>query len=379
MKEVLELSEPDGIEGAPHPRETVALFGHEDAERAFLDAFAAGALHHAWLIAGPEGIGKATLAWRAARFLLAGPQAAAGPSLFAEAPPAPPATLDIGADHPVARRVAALSEPRLFLLRRGPNQKGDGLSELIRVDEIRRLADFLHLTAADGGRRAVILDAADEMNAAAANALLKFLEEPPKDVTFLIVSHRPSSLLPTIRSRCRMLRLSPLSGPPFSAALAAAGFDPGAGASALAELSAGSPGQSIRLILAEGAETYGRIVGLFAGPGFRDHAQAIAFAERAGRKGADAATDAAFLLAETFLARLARRGAAGALPEAAPGEAAVLARLSPGPAAAREWAGVLEAVAARNRHGRAVNLDPVTLLLDMVLKISETAGRLAPG
>ena len=215
---IADFPEPDRVEGAPHPRETLRLFGQSEAEAAFLEAFNAGRLHHAWLITGPRGLGKATLAWRIARFLLATPEDDGG--MFA---PPPPETLDIPADHPVSRRLAALSEPRLYLLRRGLNDRETMVTQDILVGEVRLMKDYFNLTAADGGRRVAIVDAADEMNPQAANALLKLLEEPPEKVTFLLISHQPFGLLPTIRSRCRTLRLRALDSADLTAALQAAG------------------------------------------------------------------------------------------------------------------------------------------------------------
>jgi DNA polymerase-3 subunit delta' len=177
---------PDRLDGAPHPRETARLIGQDVAETAFLDAFRQGRLHHGWLLTGPKGVGKATLAWRIARFLLATPE---DDGMFA---PPPPDSLDIPPDHPVARRLRALAEPRLYLLRRGPNDKETALSQFITVDEVRKMKSFFALSAADGGRRVAIVDAADEMNSAAANALLKLLEEPPAGATFLLVSAPPA-------------------------------------------------------------------------------------------------------------------------------------------------------------------------------------------
>jgi DNA polymerase III subunit delta' len=164
-------------------------------------------MHHAWLISGPKGVGKATLAWKIARFLLAEAPADAG--LFG-APP-PPATLDLPHDHPIVRRTTALSESRLCLVRRGWDEKAKRLKSEITVDEARRLKSFLSLSAADGGRRVILVDAVDEMNTNAANALLKILEEPPARTTLLLVSHQPARLLPTIRSRCRDLRCATLA------------------------------------------------------------------------------------------------------------------------------------------------------------------------
>ncbi len=370
-----DIPEADRIEGAPHPRETAVLFGHAAAQRQFLDAFNAGRPHHAWLIAGPEGIGKATLAWRIARFLLAAPDQTAG--LFGD--PEPAMALDIPSDHPVMRRTLALSEPRLFLLRRPWDDKTERLRQDITVDEVRRMKAFFQLSAAEGGRRAAIIDAADDLNPSAANALLKLLEEPPSGVTFLVVAHRPSGLLPTIRSRCRDLRLGPLGAGDLSAAMTQAGFADEASPSH-GILAGGSVGAAIRLRALDGLASYARLADLFATLPRLDRPRALALADRAGARGAEAATDLLFALALMFLSRLARTGAIGDPgPEAAPGEAATLNRLSPGPAAGRAWADLHDSLAARVRHGRAVNLDPASLFLDMVLQTEDTAGRLARG
>jgi DNA polymerase III subunit delta' len=370
MADPADLPEPDRIDGAPHPRETARLIGHEDAEAAFLEAFSAGRLHHAWLITGPQGVGKATLAWRIARFLLATPPAG-GTGLFGEAPA--PVSLDIDAEHPVARRSRALSEPGLFLLRRGPNDKGDRLSADIRVNEVRRLKEFFGLTAGDDGRRVVIVDAADEMNTAAANALLKLLEEPPAGAVLLLISHQPSRLLPTIRSRCRELRLSPLSPPDLAQALEAAGTPVGPEAEALGALAGGSVGEALRLTHLDGLATYREIVRIFEQSPRYDRLRAIALANAATGAANAPRLDLVIRLIALFLARLAASGA-GRPPasEAAPGEAALFARLAPDAAAARRWATLQQDLSARAAHGRAVNLDPAALILDMVFRINET-------
>jgi DNA polymerase-3 subunit delta' len=364
--------EPDRVEGAPHPRETSRLIGQETAEATFLDSHARGRLHHGWLLTGPRGVGKATLAWRIARFLLAMPEDDGG--MFA---PPPPQSLDIPDSHPVARRMAALAEPRLFLLRRGLNDKETGLSAEIRVDEVRKLRSFLNLSAADGGQRAVIIDSADEMNVQAANAVLKLLEEPPARVTLLLVSHQPFRLLPTIRSRCRELRLGPLPPDEMARALVAAGSDV-ADPVALAELSGGSVGEAIRLTQLDGLALYQRLIELMSTLPRLDRPRALALAEVGGARGAEATFDLVLRLLDLFLSRLARSGATGQTPtEAAPGEAALLTRLAPDPVAARLWAELAQTLSARARRGRSVNLDPAALLMDMVLKIDETAGVLA--
>ncbi|MFC2969740.1 DNA polymerase III subunit delta' [Acidimangrovimonas pyrenivorans] len=369
--------EPDRIEGAPHPRDTARLIGQDAAEAAFLNAYTTGRLHHGWLLTGPRGVGKATLAWRIARFLLAEPAEEQGGGLFGDAPPAP-TSLDIAPENPIARRIAAGSEGRLFVLRRAWDADRKRLKTQITVDEVRKLKSFFGLSAADGGRRVVIVDPADEMNPSAANALLKVLEEPPARTTLLLVSHQPSGLLPTIRSRCRELRLGALGPAAMAEALAAAGTDPEGDPRALAELSTGSVGEAIRLAHMEGLKAYAGLVALFSGLPRLDRPRALALADSVAGRGAETRLDLTLDLIELFLARLARAGAIGAVPpEAAPGEAELLARLSPNPYAGRVWADLHQTLGARARHARAVNLDPAALVLDMVLKIDETAAPIA--
>jgi DNA polymerase-3 subunit delta' len=378
--------EPDRLPGAPHPRETARLFGQEAAEAGFLEAFASGRLHHGWLITGPRGVGKATLAWRIARFLLSQPLDDPGGGLFGDAlAPAIPATLDTDPEHPVARRIRAGSEPGLKLVRRGGAGTSDAdrhkklmegkFSQDIRVSEIRELAQFIRMTASDGGRRVVIVDAADEMNIAAANALLKMLEEPPARTTLLLISHQPAGLLPTIRSRCRELRLSPLGPEDMAAALAQAGQDPGAETGPLAAIGGGSVGEAMRLLTLDGLPLYAEVVGLLASLPGLDRARALKLSEAVAARGATDRLDLLIHLVDVALSRLARTGATGRapLPEAARGEAQAFARLAPSPAAGRRWAELAQETSARLAHGRAVNIDPAGLLLDAFLRLRDSA------
>ena len=370
--EAEDLPEPDRAEGAPHPRETLSLFGHDTAETAFLEAIHSGRMHHAWLITGPKGIGKATLAWRVARFLLATPMDQAD-ALFA-APPSE--TLDIAPDHPVAHRIHALSEPGLFLLRRAWDREKKRLKTVITVDEVRRMKDFFGLSAGGNGRRVVIVDAAEEMNQNAANALLKMLEEPPKNAVLLLVSHQPSRLLPTIRSRCRTLPLGAVSHDAMTGALQQAGIEADDGA-ALAELAAGSVGEAVAMIQQEGLTLYAEIMALFATLPHMDRARVVRLADQGGAKGAEARFDLALDLIDRLLSRLARTGATGRAPvEILPGEADLLTRLAPDMRAGRAWADLSADLTSRARRGKSVNLDPAALLLDMCLRIGATAERL---
>lgn len=357
--------EPDKLDAAPHPRDAARVFGHASAEAEFLAAFNGDRLHHAWMITGARGVGKATLAWRLARFLLATPLDDGG--MFA----APvPDTLDIAADNPVSRRMSALAEPRLFLLRRPWNDKTEKLATQITIDETRKLKGFFQMSATDGGRRAVIVDAADDMNVAAANALLKVLEEPPARSTIFLVTHQPARLLPTIRSRCRTLRLSPLGPDDLAWALDQAGFETDDSA-ALHGLSQGSAGAAIRLAEAGGPALYAQLVALFDGMPRMDRARLQKLAQ--GNTG-ELQFDLLMTLADRVLGRLARTGAMGtAPPEIVPGEAEMLVRLAPNPQAGLAWAQAAEGLTAKARRGRSVNLDPALLILDMFLALSQKA------
>ncbi|MEL6518548.1 MAG: DNA polymerase III subunit delta' [Pseudomonadota bacterium] len=364
------VPEADRLGDAPHPRDTPALFGQDAAQSAFLEAYAQERLHHAWLITGPRGVGKATLAWRIARFLLAEAPVEAG--MFGA--PAPPTTLDIDPEHPVARRVAAGSEGRLFLVRRSWDAKTKRLKSTIGVDEVRGLKSFFAMSATDGGRRVVIVDAADEMTVNAANALLKVLEEPPDRCTLLLISHQPARLLPTIRSRCRELRCAVLSPDDIGRAVAQAGGDGADHVGALAELAQGSAGAALGLAEEDGPKIYADLIALAGTMPRVDRPAVLKLAEGAVGRGKEARRDLTLRLIDLMLVRLARFGAGQApVAEAAKGEAEALARLSPDMAAARAWAGLQQELSGRATHALAVNLDPASLILDMVLRINETA------
>ncbi|WP_226778922.1 DNA polymerase III subunit delta' [Oceaniglobus trochenteri] len=367
------LPEADRIEGIAHPRETLALLGQTQAEAAFLQAWNGDHAHHAWLITGPRGVGKATLAWRIARFLLSQPPRDGG-GMFA---PERPETLDTPADHPVTRRTMALGEPGLFLLRRAWDDKKKALKTVITVDEARKLKDFFGMSAPGGGHRVVIIDSADEMNTNTANAILKLLEEPPDNCTLLLISHAPARLLPTIRSRCRTLRCAPLSPGDLTQVLARTGEQTDA-PEALGELADGSVGEALRLLHMDGMKIYQTLVSLLEGAPQMDRPRLLALAGTMTGRAAAERLDLTLRLLDRLLARLARTGAG--LPPAVEitrGETDMLHRLAPDPWAGREWADLQQALSARAAHGRAVNLDPSALILDMGLTINQTAARLA--
>jgi DNA polymerase III subunit delta' len=249
-KPVEEMPPSDALEGVPLPRQARELFGHADAERQLLDAWRSGRMHHAWLIAGPRGLGKASLAFRAARFFLTNPEPLAAKAA-AE-------SLSVPADSPAARKIAAGVHPNLLHLRRDYDEKKSRYYTELRVDVVRRLIPFLGSTAGEGAWRIVIVDTADEMNREAANALLKSLEEPPRQTIFFLVSETPGRLPATIRSRSRLLRLRPLGPQDVERALAAAGVElpSGGEGQAILTLAEGSPRRAIELLREKGLEVH---------------------------------------------------------------------------------------------------------------------------
>jgi DNA polymerase-3 subunit delta' len=264
---------PPGLERygwPPPPRANAILCGQGAAEQELLAAASAGRLPHSWLLCGERGVGKATLAFRFARFLLAGGAGQGGSTLFtaaaAEASAAAGDGLAVSPSHPVFRRVASGGHADLFTCERQMDDKRNRLRTEIVVDDIRQIPGFLSHTAAEGGWRVVIVDGVEEANRSAANALLKVLEEPPPRSLLLLVSHRPGILLPTIRSRCRRLDLRPLAAADLVHLLGIYRPDLGATeAGALALLGEGSIGVALALADSGGVELHDEIQRLLLG------------------------------------------------------------------------------------------------------------------
>jgi DNA polymerase-3 subunit delta' len=212
------------------------LYGHDGAVAAFRAGLESGRLHHAWLLAGPRGVGKALFADKAALRVLAD---AAGPRAGLPG-------LDVPDDHPAARLIAAGSHPDLMRLERLVKESGTELARSISVDQVRSLQRLFATTPSMSPWRAVVIDSIDDLETAGANALLKNLEEPPPDTVFLLVSHAPERLLPTIRSRCRILRFAPLADDVMAPALGAALPDADTEEiAALTMVGKGAPGRAI--------------------------------------------------------------------------------------------------------------------------------------
>jgi len=259
MLERMAPEQHDTLDGVPEPSENPRLFGHREAVEMLAAAYKAQKLPHALLFAGPQGIGKATLAFHLAHHLLKFPTAIAAPETLATPDPA----------SSLFRQIATGAHPAILHLTRPLNDKTKTFKTMLTVDEVRKVSRFLSMTSHDGGYRVVIVDPADDMNANAANALLKNLEEPPARTMFILITHSPGRLLPTIRSRCQMVRLSPLDPDSLLAALADVDAPPPREAEArasLVERAGGSARTAMLLTQYGGLEIADAIDSLVAAP-----------------------------------------------------------------------------------------------------------------
>lgn len=341
----VEIAQTDRLEGFAHPRESHRLIGQDAALARAARAIRGGRPPQAWLIAGPPGIGKATLAYRIARYLLAHGATADGP-----------ADLSVPENSSVAMQVAAASHPGLLVLKRGAHPETGKLMTILSVAEIRRLGGFFGMTSGAGGWRVAIVDTADDMNDAAANALLKLLEEPPSRAMLLLVANVPGRLLPTIRSRCQRLDLRPLDPNVLETELAHLLPELDAKArAALARLSGGSLGMALQLAGGEGvglAREAERLIEQAASP---DIAALLAFADRLYRIADGLGTFGSFLTQA-----LAER-----IRERAPLDAAKLDR----------WVGAWEMLNASFARAAGLHLEPRQTVLGAARILGDAARR----
>lgn len=282
------------------------VLGHEAQAAAIRDAARTGKLHHAWLLAGPKGVGKASFALAAARWLLA---EAAGSAAASEG-------FEVAEDNPTARLMAAGSHPDFRLLERLPRETTGDLARNISIAQVRSLQTLFATTPSLSPRRVVMIDSIDDLERAAANALLKNLEEPPAGTLFLLVSHAPGRLLPTIRSRCRLLRFAALDDAAMTSVLRRELPEAGTEeVSALARIGGGAPGEALRFA---GLDIAGLDASLakIAETGDPFNAERGALSRSFGAKSAQPRYEALLERAPAFIAATAKRRSGAALAEA---------------------------------------------------------------
>jgi DNA polymerase-3 subunit delta' len=341
------------------------LGGQDAAEREILETLHSGKVPHAWILGGPSGIGKATLAYRFARTVLKYPNPADQHNL---------ASLDVDQDDPVARQIEAQSHPDLMILRRPYDEKSKRLKTQLPVDEIRRLNGFFSHHSSYGGWRVAIIDCADDMNRSAENVLLKILEEPPPCALILLIAHRPAGLLPTIRSRCRKLTLRPLSEDDLGRIAEAHALDLSPEERlATYRLADGSAGAMLSLAQGDGLALYKDLTGLMNELPKLDVGALHSFAGKIGARGAETLFDSTVDLMDRWLQRLIRTAATGETPQdILPGDAAPIAALAHN-RPLDSWIEAWDKIRTSCRQGAALNLDRKQLLLTAFFTLRDTA------
>jgi len=361
----------DNEENLNAPRFTRQLLGHAKAEQSVLDAFNSGRLAHAWLISGPKGIGKATLAWRMAKFLLTQPSDE-GPGLFGESlPSVPPESLVVDPENDNVQRIERGGHGGLMLVERTLNQKTGKMRKDIVVDDVRKLISFYSQTSAEGGWRVAIVDAADEMNSNAANALLKVLEEPPEKSILILLAHAPGRLLPTITSRCRSLKMKSLADSDVRAIVA--DRYPGMGdeeANTLAKLAAGAPGRAVELAANDGVGLYRQMGGLIRDLPRLNVPALHALAVQLGSVKADSQYRLFLQIYDAWLERLIRQASTGLAEEdTMQGESEQIARIS---ALSRvdRWLELWEKMNRLVARADSVNLDRKQVIVSLFTSLA---------
>jgi len=374
----------------PEPRLNPDLQGHEGAENILKTAYESGRLPHAWLITGPRGIGKATLAYRFARYVLKHSAVgldklalpAAEHSLFGDVSAAPEPDdnthgLAISQNDPVFRRVSALGHADFLAIeRQWKDEKKRQRKTSIAVDDVREIGSFMRLTPAEGGWRVVVVDSADEMNQNAANALLKVLEEPPSRSLLLLVSHSPGRLLPTIRSRCRRLPLRPLPDATVTQLLQS--YAPHVGideAATLVRLSEGSIGRSLEMLEEGGLDIHGEVMELLGMLPRLDVTKLHKLGDKLARRDAEATFRSVNELLQWTFSRVIRVAATGnpgsVLSEREQGLVNRLSEL----ATLDRWLEVWEKVTRLLERAEGANLDRKQVILNVFHALGRTVTR----
>ena len=372
MNDELNYFFSDKIAGAPHPMLANEIIGHSSQKLSFLSSFASNRLPQCWLLAGDMGIGKASFAWLIAKFLLTTKYQPADlkidlneTNINSILEPQSGSTLN---------RIISGSEQRVYIVRRGYNEKRKAFFKNISIEDVRKLQSYCSLSIADGGKRIIIIDTADDLNKSSSNALLKLLEEPPKNTIFLLISHQPNHLLPTIKSRCQKLSFSNLDQTDLGAVLTAIGckIEPSDEVS-LSVLSKGSAGAACRLINSNCINLYRDILNIASSLPNLNTNKILQLSQNYFAKAKPSEFEIFIEMMQHFFSRLCKTGVMQkpVLPSVTDNEAKIMKSLCPNLKSARLWSDVANISLAKLNKGYLLNIDIESLILDAFIYLEE--------
>mgnify|MGYP001314221216 FL=1 len=362
----------DKIAGAPHPMLANEIIGHSSQKLSFLSSFASNRLPQCWLLAGDMGIGKASFAWLIAKFLLTTKYQPADlkidlnePNINSILEPQSGSTLN---------RIISGSEQRVYIVRRGYNEKRKAFFKNISIEDVRKLQSYCSLSIADGGKRIIIIDTADDLNKSSSNALLKLLEEPPKNTIFLLISHQPNLLVPTLKSRCQKLSFSNLDQTDLGAVLKAIGCKiERSDEVSLSILSKGSAGAACRLINSNCINLYSDILNISSSLPNLNTNKILQLSQNYFAKAKPGEFEIFLEMMQHFFSRLCKTGAMQkpVLPSVTDNEAKIMKSLCPNLKSARLWSEAANISLAKLNKGYLLNIDIESLILDAFIYLEE--------
>ena len=363
----------DKIAGAPHPMLANEIIGHSSQKLSFLSSFASNRLPQCWLLAGDMGIGKASFAWLIAKFLLTTKYQPADlkidlneSNINSILEPQSGSTLN---------RIISGSEQRVYIVRRGYNEKRKAFFKNISIEDIRKLQSYCSLSIADGGKRIIIIDTADDLNKSSSNALLKLLEEPPKNTIFLLISHQPNLLVPTIKSRCQKLSFSNLDQTDLGAVLTAIGckIEPSDEVS-LSILSKGSAGAACRLINSNCINLYSDILNISSSLPNLNTNKILQMSQNYFAKAKPGEFEIFLEMMQHFFSRLCKTGAMQKplLPSLTENEAKIMKNLCPNLKSAHLWSEAANITLTKLNKGYLLNIDIESLILDAFIYLEKS-------
>ncbi|MDC3128547.1 DNA polymerase III subunit delta' [Paracoccaceae bacterium] len=363
----------DKIAGAPHPMLANEIIGHSSQKLSFLSSFASNRLHQCWLLAGDMGIGKASFAWLIAKFLLTTKYQ--------------PADLKIDLNESninsilepqsgnTLNRIISGSEQRVYIVRRGYNEKRKTFFKNISIEDVRKLQSYCSLSIADGGRRIIIIDTADDLNKSSSNALLKLLEEPPKNTIFLLISHQPNLLVPTLKSRCQKLSFSNLDQTDLGAVLKAIGCKiERSDEVSLSILSKGSAGAACRLINSNCINLYSDILNISSSLPNLNTNKILQLSQNYFAKAKPGEFEIFLEMMQHFFSRLCKTGAMQkpVLPSVTENEAKIMKNLCPNLKSAHFWSEAANITLAKLNKGYLLNIDIESLILEAFVYLEKS-------